>query len=140
MKAEIQKALDDFTAIIKDAKLEVSKSYYPYRKPPEKCEYKDEAGVYIFISGNGEPIYVGKCEEKLGDRIWRYLGSHPSGKIQSEPPQDAVGWVRKEGSDISIITIRVPKSIYWLAPAIEGFLIDKYKKSLVHQRVKKKSS
>jgi len=79
----------------------------------------DSPGVYLIFNASGELIYVGKAERPLGLEVWRYL--------QRGDGDEDVRWKGPDmGSDHPrfIATIRIPDEDCYLAPALEGLLIE----------------
>lgn len=73
-----------------------------------------EPGVYFFCNANEEVIYVGKASSGLGARIGNaYIGD--GGVLKGT----------KIAGAVSLYTVSVPKDRFFLAPAIEEFLIAK---------------
>ncbi len=136
-RAKLQGLVDQFVATIGYSQapdyhpLVVSLPYCPYDDLEGRLSYPDpnEPGCYVFTSGNGTPLYVGKASRYLGNRIWSHIGRRPkSGETEAYP--DAEKFVKDNQPDIAVWAIAVPDAHWWLAPALEGFLTEKLRPTI----------
>lgn len=127
---EIKKNLADFAKIVSVQQFEISSEFYPYKEYKdnrkkyydEQWENADKPGVYIFISDdNDRPLYIGKSEGYLGNRIYGHVGR--IGKSGEELFPYAEEWAKNSREKLCFITIPVDPPR--LAPALESFLIYK---------------
>ena len=82
----------------------------------------NKPGVYIFITDdNTKPLYIGKCEKDLGNRIWYHLGRIDNSNKDIFPYVE--DWIKRSREKLCFLIIPVDPS--WLAPALESFLIGK---------------
>jgi hypothetical protein len=71
-------------------------------------------GVYLFLNSTGNIIYIGKASKGLGQRIGNgYIGQ---GGVIKDP---------KISEASQLYTIALPMRLFFMAPALEEFLIDK---------------
>ena len=71
-------------------------------------------GVYFFLNAAGNLIYIGKASAGLGQRLGNgYIGQ--GGKIKDPKVAEAS----------QLYTIALPKELFFIAPALEEFLIFK---------------
>jgi excinuclease UvrABC nuclease subunit len=126
-KPEIQRSLTEFQMkIAYKSKLLVDGPYFPYQKfrdnsrEIESCPNSDSPGVYLFCSGEGNFLYIGECLGKLGNRVWAHIGK--SGEA-NDPYPNAKSWIKESKPDIAIYTIALPEDHWFLAPALEKYLI-----------------
>jgi len=106
--------------------LPISEPYEPYIEQNKK-QYPnaDSPGVYIFYSESAGLLYIGKCSTDLGFRIWSHL--QKPGK-PSEPYPNAEKWVKDhQKENLKFVTIPFIREHYFLASALEEYLIDKCK-------------
>jgi len=139
MKEEIQALLCDFKELINyPERLEVSEPYFPYLDHQEKQgkshgkgavslkEYSDNPGVYIFCTSKKEKpyLYIGKSSTAIGYRVWKHIGK--VGKTD-DPFPDAAFWIKKHDGDddIAVFTIGFKSEHWFMAAALEEFLIKK---------------
>ncbi len=127
MEEKLKRNLDVFTNLVGCAQLKISREIYPYseyRDDPQKYndqqwDYADKPGVYIFVSNDKDnPLYIGKCEGFLGNRIFAHLGKTGKGTFPN-----AEGWIKSNIEKVCFITIPVDPP--QLAPVLESFLIYK---------------
>jgi hypothetical protein len=76
-------------------------------------------GVYIYLTPQNI-FYIGKSEVKMGDRIWNRIGKEGNEK---NPYPDAEDWVHNNKDNIAFVTIPLEPNLFWLAAALEAFLI-----------------
>jgi len=130
---EIRKIVDEFATLISyPTKLQISEPYYIYKEYREgynemkECPNSDFPGVYIFLAGN-KIFYIGMSTGYMGNRIWSHIGRlGKKSKSEDEYP-NAEEWIKEHKPDIYCVTVPFPLDKFWLAPALEVFLIDKFK-------------
>lgn len=85
--------------------------------------HADEPGCYVFADAQGNILYVGKSSrrEGMGDRIWEKWGRQAR-TGEAVPFPDAKAWVMP---GVSVRAVAVPRDHWFLAPALEAFLIDR---------------
>jgi GIY-YIG catalytic domain len=114
---EIKNALDDFLKYV--PALSQLSPEGPWFMPidwDKKVSFPNAElpGVYFFQNNEGNLIYIGKASNGLGERIGSgYIGQ--GGKIKDSKIADAS----------QLYTIGLPKDLFFIAPAIEEFLIFK---------------
>jgi hypothetical protein len=89
--------------------------------------HADEPGCYVFFTEmegqRGKVLYVGKGSRYMGQRIWAPFGRQKrNGEI--EPFPDAKPWVKEHRP--GVYAVAVPKEHWWLAMALEGYLIETF--------------
>jgi len=129
---DIKTKLEEFKKIVPSFQFTPSRRVYPYKEYKddpnkyffEKWPNADEPGVYVFISSaNKKPLYVGKSEAYLGNRIYSHLGKIDKDDKKLFP--HAEEWAKANIEELCFITI--PIQPFWLAPALESFLIHELK-------------
>jgi hypothetical protein len=136
-KEMIQNEINNFKTITGYKQpLEISSPYLPYVEHKkaegkargndaiEPCEYSDQPGVYIFCAGEREILYVGKCSGGLGNRVWAHLGK--AGDVENPFP-NAAKWIKSNQPNIVFFTVGLKEGHWFMAPALEEFLIFKLK-------------
>ena len=121
----LQKHVDSFTKTIGyGEKLLVSDPYYPYDDPDGTQQYPtpDEPGCYIYATGNGDVLYVGRASRYLGSRIWAHIGRRKKTNEDGQLYPCAEEWLKQNQPNIAVWCIAVPCGHWWLALALEGFL------------------
>jgi hypothetical protein len=131
VKAKLEECIAAFKREIGYAgAIEVSDPHYRFRflanrKDEPHWPGADEPGCYVFFSTKPAPgcqiLYVGKGSRFMGTRIWSYFGRWDMAGGPTPFP-DAVDWVIAH--EPGFVAITVPPSHWWLAPALESFLID----------------
>jgi len=102
---------------------------YDHIKEPKKepvllaCE---RAGCYILANDAGQILYVGKGSRHMGNRIWDPFGRRGRDG-EADPFPDAKAWVKEDKPGVWAIC--VPEEHWWLAMALEFFLIERVKNS-----------
>jgi hypothetical protein len=92
---------------------------------PHACE----PGCYVFFSNHdssqkGRVLYVGKGSRTMGHRIWAPFGrQRKNGEL--DPFPNAKAWVKEHKP--GVYAVAVPQNHWWLAMALEGFLIERFK-------------
>jgi len=112
----------------------VSEAYEPYIEKQGKLEpnlkqypNSDLPGVYIFYSESTGFLYIGKCSNNLGFRIGAHIGK-PGDKAAPEYPYPyAESWIIENKNDLKVITIPLKREHFFLAPALETYMIWKLK-------------
>jgi hypothetical protein len=79
------------------------------------------AGCYIFANDAGDILYVGKGSRHMGNRIWEPFGRQGNASEEELLPE-AREWVKRHRP--GVWAIAVPDEHWWLAMALEGFLIE----------------
>lgn len=77
----------------------------------------DHAGVYFFLDGEGNVLYVGECKREIGNRLGEHLGPALPGGGYAAP-----GF---EGAEY-IVVVPFPSDARYLAPALESWLLQRY--------------
>ena len=103
---------------IKDKKdLNTSNGRYYLNEEYKDCyfPFSDSPGVYLFFNKDGEAIYVGKCEVKIGRRIWSHTGPYKNGEYR---------YLEFEEAEYVIVIpfINAP----FMAPSFESYLSKNY--------------
>jgi len=129
---EISKKVYEFTSLITCPKLQISEPYYIYKEYREgynemkKWPNSDSPGVYIFLAGD-KILYIGMSIGYMGNRIWSHIGRlGKKSKSEDEYP-NAEEWIKGNKTEICFVTVAFPIDKFWLVPALESFLIDKFK-------------
>lgn len=97
---------------------------YSYEADPSKevqFPHAEEPGCYVFANADGKILYVGKGSRHMGQRIWAPFGrQRRDGELDLFP--DALPWVKEHKP--GVWAVAVPRDHWWLAMALEGFLIE----------------
>jgi hypothetical protein len=123
----LQDKVDQFVATIGyPRKLLVSAPYYPYDDRNGVLQYpnSDQPGCYIYASAPGKVYYVGKASRHLGNRIWSHIGRRRKLDEVGELYPNAENWLKKCQPDIGVWTVGVHPDHWWLASALESFLME----------------
>ena len=94
---------------------------------PEEYPYADRQGVYLICNKNKQVLYIGKASltHTLGARLGHYFKYAP-GRKSCCVNKDHV-WSNKPRY---LVTVAVPCDMAFEAPALEEYLITKYKNDL----------
>ena len=105
--------------------LKPSEAYFPHRDRVGEVQYPcaDEPGCYVFFDGC-KAKYVGKAARCLGDRIWAHIGRLGKEGEASFPNADT--WFNSSTCEIAVISIPVQDEHWWIALALEGFLVEQF--------------
>lgn len=110
--SELKMKLDELSTHIPYLRnIEISNEWIIDKDNPLSFPNSEFPGVYFFTDFNEEVIYIGKASSGLGSRLGAYIGKENIKKDQ------------KIDEAKSIFTIKIEKDLFFLAPAIEEFLI-----------------
>jgi hypothetical protein len=130
--------IDDLSRLVDQFKTEIGYTRnLPIKGPHHRYDFVDdpakepryphagEPGCYVFFNSEGAVLYVGRSarDEGMGDRIWDPFGRRRKDG-ENDPFPVAKPWVKlhKPG----VWAVAVPKEHWWLAMALEGFLIEEF--------------
>lgn len=125
IRAKLESAIDRFKeAIGYRGTFSISEPYYPYEDPDgdQRYPWPDDAGCYVYANGAGSILYVGKGSRYMGTRIWAPIGRR--GKPEEEVYPNAKEWMKNHAPHVGVWAIKVPAEHWWLATALEGYLIE----------------
>ena len=113
-RADLQRLVDEFVKTIgydhaPDYRRPlVSEPYYPYDDPrgERPWPHSDEPGSYVFTSGDGRTLDVGKASRHMGNRIFSARGRKRK-KGETEVFPNAEQFVKDNQPDIALWAIPV---------------------------------
>jgi len=124
----LQEKVDEFRNILgfkEDLKVSDPFCQYDFPDGGEPCMNSGDPGCYVFTSGEGEVLYIGKASRFIGNRVWSHIGRiSKKGEDGAYPVAEA--WVKEHSPDIAVWSIPVPKESWWLCLSLEGFLNEYY--------------
>jgi hypothetical protein len=146
VKAKLESAIAEFKLQIGYTEsIEVSDPHYRFQfvsNPRGETQFPcaEKPGCYAFFSTKPAPaghvLYVGKGSRYMGNRMWNPFGRWR--KIDEKLPlpfPNAEQWIIDHQP--GFVAITVPEKHWWLAMALEGFLIEHFKNAgepLVNKR------
>ena len=120
-KKYLERIITDFkNELTYNKKIIISEAFYPYRDKKYPIN-SYSPGCYIYLGKENKVLYVGGANRHIGRRVWAHLGKDGG---QKEPYPDARDWIKEDQPDITIYMISVPDNHWWLAKALEGFLVE----------------
>ena len=131
IRARLESSVADFKQELGySGHLEIADPYYAYDDlaGTQSYPFAERAGCYVFASRDGNILYVGKGSRHIGRRIWVPFGRvAKAGETDAFP--NAKTWIKQNAPNVGVWAIAVPDNHWWLATALEGFLIQELKPS-----------
>ncbi|HEY2837844.1 MAG TPA: hypothetical protein VGJ26_01755 [Pirellulales bacterium] len=130
IRQKLAEAVSEFCGAIgyPAVRLAIDGPHYRYdfverRGDEPQYPHSDNAGCYVFADDSGKILYVGKGSRHIGSRIAAPFGRWKRDG-ESEPFPDAAQWIKDNKPGVWVIAF--PDEHWWLASALESFMIEKF--------------